>query len=206
MHSRPFKVNSLLLFLLAVPAGTTWAQVDWEVEGDALVAVAGAWDSAGLLGPMVVRSQSDYKLYYHSNGPFSVGCAESTDRRNWERCSDEPVLSSLHPWEAAATALVGAMYDETEQEQRYKMWYTGASAGEAGPLCHIGYATSANGVDWQRFGNEPVLAADDSPSWEFGCIGSASVVFVESESDRRLAPWPAASSASSRRRSSRAGD
>ena len=54
----------------------------------------------------------------------------------------------------------------------YKMWYEGLN-----DTYRIGYATSSDGIHWQKYSGNPVLDIDESSSWENGAVGHPSVIF-----------------------------
>jgi predicted GH43/DUF377 family glycosyl hydrolase len=85
----------------------------------------------------------------------SVALVESTDGFHWSK----PVIV-LQPdktsgWEDEVNRPV-----VIKQGKTYHMWYTGQTAGRSA----IGYATSADGVEWKRTSDKPVIKAEQS--WE----------------------------------------
>jgi len=112
--------------------------------------------------PAVLFKDGVYHLWY--TGQFkgktsSIGYATSKDGKNFVRQSDRPVLSPVEAWEKVAVMCPHVIWDE--KEKIYKMWYSG---GEQYEPDAIGYATSKDGLNWDRR-PLPVFSAD--PSMEF---------------------------------------
>jgi predicted GH43/DUF377 family glycosyl hydrolase len=57
----------------------------------------------------------------------------------------------------------------------YKMWYTG-HRGPGGIPFAIGYATSSDGVNWNRVGTSPVLDVGPAGAWDAGQVRAPSVI------------------------------
>lgn len=170
-------VAALLLTVLTVRPGLS--QVTWVLDNvPAVVPGPDVWDSAFVGGPaVVVGPGGGYLMLYHSF-PFT-GCATSVDGVVWGKCANNPILGPTgFGWEQTQTNLVAVLYDD--REDLYKMWYTGQDQTN-GIQCDIGYATSLDGIVWNRFGIAPVLAAAPAPSWESGCIGGAAVLYDQQE-------------------------
>lgn len=50
-----------------------------------------------------------------------------------------------------------------EEQQMYRMWY---SAGEQYECDAIGYATSADGIHWKKYGGNPIFTKDPDNFWD----------------------------------------
>jgi hypothetical protein len=126
---------------------------------------AGAWDSALISGPSVVRGPDGmYRLYYSGVGAdgASIGLLTSTDGTTWTAYPGNPVFHHAAP---------GA-WDSTVLEQtvlyfggHYWMWYSGYD-GELLDTTRIslGLATSSDGITWERHG-DPVLGPGAAGTW-----------------------------------------
>jgi len=113
--------------------------------------------------PAVVSKDGLYHLWYTGQykGQHSwIGYAVSEDGKNFVRQSDTPVLSPTEPWEKVAVMCPHVIWDE--QETIFKMWYSG---GEQYEPDAIGYATSKDGLHWNKH-LQPVFVADPSKEWE----------------------------------------
>ena len=53
------------------------------------------------------------------------------------------------------------------------MWY----AGLDGTHWNIGYATSANGIDWTRYAENPVIQVGDIGTWDDEVVGPGPVLY-----------------------------
>ena len=88
-------------------------------------------------------------------GKASVALVESADGFHWSK----PVIvlgpNKASGWEDDINRPV-----VIKEGGLYRMWYTGQTGGQSA----IGYATSADGVEWKRMSDQPVLHAEQH--WE----------------------------------------
>jgi len=75
--------------------------------------------------------------------------------------SKTPVLSPTVAWEKVAVMCPSVIWDE--EEQIYKMWYSGGDQYEPDA---IGYATSKDGLNWTKYFGNPVFKNDPGNTWE----------------------------------------
>jgi len=81
-----------------------------------------------------------------------------TQPQPWQRRA-QPIISALttkQPWckvvvYSPRVALVGGVY---------RMWYCGTSTGSRAGDCSLGYAESADGIDWKESPDNPIVRAD----------------------------------------------
>jgi predicted GH43/DUF377 family glycosyl hydrolase len=123
---------------------------------------ATSWES-DLNRPVVVKKDGVYHLWYtgQASGHSWIGYATSADGKNFTRQSTEPVISPTEPWEKVAAMCPHVIWDA--QEKIFKMWYSG---GEQYEPDAIGYATSKDGLHWEKYAGNPVFKADPTRSWE----------------------------------------
>jgi len=113
--------------------------------------------------PSVLLKDGIYHLWYTGQyeGKNSwIGYATSKDGKNFVRQSVKPVISPTEPWEKVAVMCPHVIWDE--KEKIFKMWYSG---GEQYEPDAIGYATSRDGLYWEKH-LLPVFVADKSKEWE----------------------------------------
>jgi predicted GH43/DUF377 family glycosyl hydrolase len=129
---------------------------------------AGEWDAKWLDTPEIVRSPTDYKLFYYGDvvdtfPPHSaaIGLATSTNGINWTKHPNNPIFTKGESlsWEGYWIESPAVLYDE----EIYKMWYTGVPYDWR---IRIGYATSSDGVSWIKHPNNPVLDVGAPGSWD----------------------------------------
>ncbi len=104
--------------------------------------------------PYVLKREDGYHMWYtgQTKNSSSIGYATSPDGINWQRKSTEPALISELKWEGTAVMCPSVLYDESTQQ--FRMWY---SAGEIYEPNAIGYATSENGLEWQKYSDNPIF-------------------------------------------------
>lgn len=119
--------------------------------------------------PYVLKKDGTYHLWYTGqvkpgagDGHSSIGYATSPDGVAWKRMSDRPVLTFDQPWEKnIAVMCPSVIWDE--KERLFRMWYCGGEQNEPNA---IGYATSPDGLTWNKYAGNPIFAADPGNLWE----------------------------------------
>jgi predicted GH43/DUF377 family glycosyl hydrolase len=123
--------------------------------------------------PAVLRRDGVYHMWYTGQSPTRswLGYATSPDGRTWTRRSAQPVLSPEQPWEGVAVMCPHVLWDE--KVKLYRMWYSGGQQYEPNA---IGYATSRDGINWSKYGGNPIFAADPSNPWEQHKVTACQVI------------------------------
>ncbi len=129
------------------------------------VTAGGDWDGGRVDHPRVISDSGQYLMWYsgfHLASGWQVGLAASNDGASWVKDAGNPVLGVGDPgdWDdvyrgQAALLAEGGLY---------KMWFSGGSS----TVWQTGYATSTNGVDWEVYDSNPVLAAGGGGAWDEG--------------------------------------
>jgi len=150
-------------------------QIGFAVSGDGiswtmhptpvLIPTVGKWDSFTVERPFVIRENGQYTMWYlgGTDLPEKVGYATSPDGINWTKLEDPVFEAGTEPWEAGGV-MSGCIMPSTGG---YKMWYSGYTTAVAnGNIC-LGYATSPDGISWQRNPiNNPVLEPGNPGEWD----------------------------------------
>jgi predicted GH43/DUF377 family glycosyl hydrolase len=123
---------------------------------------AGSWDVEAACVPMVIRVNGLWRMWYtaSSNRKENIGIAYATsaDGLKWEKHKGGYVLPVIKgsKWETGVISRPFVMHSDGV----YKMWYS-----MRGPAYRIGFAESADGIQWERSAANPVL--DVSPGgWD----------------------------------------
>lgn len=117
----------------------------------------------------VIFENNKYKMWYtgQQNGISKIGYAEGNTPYEFERIQEEPVLYPEEDYEKIAVMNPYVIYDE--QDKIYKMYY---AAGENYEPDVIAYAESKDGINWEKYKNNPILTAtgnkDDFDSYKVG--------------------------------------
>jgi predicted GH43/DUF377 family glycosyl hydrolase len=124
--------------------------------------------------PVVVHREDGYHMWYtgQANGKSRIGYAKSADGKIWARQSPKPVLESSLPWEGVALMCPHVIWDEGER--KWKMWYSGGEQYEPNA---IGYATSTDGLHWEKDANNPVITPAPGAAWEKERVTAAQIIF-----------------------------
>jgi len=178
--------DSLYWMWYAGSNGTNWQiglatskdGVQWKKHPDnpvLKIGAAGKWDDKHLTAPFVMRDGGVFKMWYRGEsaqfpGKGSTGYAESPDGINWERYSANPVFApAASGWDSRSLTI----YPIVKRDGKYEGWYGGSD----GSTSQIGYATSSDGINWQRYPNNPVLSPTRTNSWDGEQISSPFVLF-----------------------------
>jgi predicted GH43/DUF377 family glycosyl hydrolase len=130
------------------------------------------WES-DLNRPGVIKKDNLYHMWYtgQADGKSWIGYATSLDGKSWKRMSKSPVLSAEAPWEKSSVMCPSVIWDE--KTGIYKMWYSG---GEQYEPDAIGYATSKDGINWNKEHGNPVFRNDPTSQWEQAKVTACQVI------------------------------
>ena len=146
-------------------------QCEAIIDGSNSRTVWGDWDGSQVVKPAVISDGTEYKMWFDGRnllGEAQVGLAASSDGISWTKYPTNPVLTG--------TAGAWDEYDEhapfvLKEGGIYKMWYE----GRGDDVRQLGYATSTNGIDWNKYTGNPVLRAGPE-SYDQDIAGHGSVL------------------------------
>lgn len=121
--------------------------------------------------PVVIEDDGLYRMWYtgQTQDRSWIGYATSRDGKSWRRESDKPVLSADRPWEKVAVMCPHVI----REGGLYRMWYSGGGQYEPDA---IGYATSKDGLTWEKHSGNPVFKPDPALDWEKDRVTACQVV------------------------------
>jgi len=126
------------------------------------------WNEKTVYEPNVIFVDSLFHMWYTSSndpllpGPIHIHHATSADGLTWSKDMDHnPVLSPgpVGSWDYKWVDSHCIIRVDTV----YHMWYAGCNLNGV----RIGHATSADGINWLKDVNNPVLTFDALGSWEY---------------------------------------
>ncbi len=132
-----------------------------------------SWEGAAVAHPAVIRRDGFIEVWY-STGLHHVGYAISADDgATFTKYCGGPVLSGdSYTWERGQVKSSEVIYTGS----RYEMTYSAGGTGEF----QVGWATSANGIHWERH-SSPIVRTGEGGTWTgTGTLGAALLI----ESDR----------------------
>jgi predicted GH43/DUF377 family glycosyl hydrolase len=139
---------------------------------------ASHWEGTRLNQPRMAKvTATHWRMYYTGWGQdlWRMGLAESFDAGvTWKRYSDDPILPLGAPGSPDSSAACVPMV--LHHGGKWHMWYTGSADRAQG--IHIFYATSPDGLRWEKYSGNPVLATRQELPWETGVI-SRPFVLIE---------------------------
>jgi beta-lactamase class A/predicted GH43/DUF377 family glycosyl hydrolase len=124
----------------------------------------GRWDSVYIAEPVVLYNGSHYEMWYNGasgNTETLIGYATSPDGIRWTRYEGNRPVLQVGPeraWDDFAVARAYVSYDG----EQYKMWYEGHDSS----TWRIGYATSPDGIHWERSADNPIVDLGPEGTWD----------------------------------------
>jgi len=135
------------------------------------IGASGTWDDAGVSRPTILFDGTKYHMWYSGGDgeKCRIGYATSVDGIVWVK-HPNPVLD-IGPgtWDCVYVECPTVLFDGT----RYHMWYTGLGVS----LYKIGYATSIDGIVWEKYPGNPVLDVGPSGTWDNTYVVDSTVFF-----------------------------
>lgn len=170
--------------------------VNWQLDvNNPVLEPTERWEKAKVNDPSVIRVGDEYYMAYrgYSGQINRIGMAKSDDLSNWEKFSDNPVLTlggvgqdTIFPLIRNFQRLmkryrkIKFAWDDTSVccpdllkiDDTIHMFYAGAGSGTS----RTGHATSSDLHRWQRNPNNPVLGVGSGDSWDRGDMGAPAVI------------------------------
>jgi predicted GH43/DUF377 family glycosyl hydrolase len=170
------------MWFTSIKDGENNRSISYAISGDGLSwslgssdpviepGTANDWDYNHVLSGPVIKVGDTYRMYYGNASDYSndwlLGLATSTDGVHWEKYGT-PILI---PTAQEGTRLgLGSII---KIDSLYYLYYHASVNGYG--MC-INLATSADGIQWTRYANNPILHATES--WEGSGIYHASVIY-----------------------------
>lgn len=148
-----------------------------------MVAGPEEWEDTYIGPGSVIIHEGIYHMWYSAghfpgagNEDFKIGHATSDDGLSWTK-DENPVLGpgEADEWDSRGVSFPSVLL----REGVFHMWFTGYSSD--GIFYSIGYATSTDGLNWEKNAGNPVLENGSSGEWDNGNLKAPSVVFDGSE-------------------------
>ncbi|MBI5287134.1 MAG: hypothetical protein HY878_06050 [Deltaproteobacteria bacterium] len=156
------------VFLAESKDGVTWE----DRYSSPLLSLVKTRDAQETRGPMVLNEEGFYRMWYEEfdNNATRIAHAISEDGVEWGVYEDSTVLDpgAGDGWDSYGVAGGWVI----KEEGVYKMWY----AGHDGSTYRIGYATSRDGINWERYKENPLVDVGPKGSWDGGRVAYPMVI------------------------------
>jgi beta-1,2-mannobiose phosphorylase / 1,2-beta-oligomannan phosphorylase len=145
------------------------------------------WDGGDAHAASVVFAEGKYKMWYTGfcdRATSTIGYAESPDGTVWTKYSGNPMFGPVEKssWNYSYVMCPSVVFDGATYHIWYAGWHNDFPFLNLG-FYKIGYATSADGLVWNRYEGNPVL--QQSPQLFFGWDGrGVSYPVVIADGDR----------------------
>jgi predicted GH43/DUF377 family glycosyl hydrolase len=130
------------------------------------------WDGEFVSQPSVLYDGAGYHMWYaaYDGTSLRIGHATSSDGAVWNKHAGNPVLDvgASGAWDAGGVSNPSVLVDGGQ----YHMWYSGYD----GTTMQIGYATSSDGVVWNKHAENPRLDVGASGAWDNSGVSSPDVL------------------------------
>jgi predicted GH43/DUF377 family glycosyl hydrolase len=149
--------------------------ISWTKSGSNPVLGPGpsVWESDRVYFPTVLFIGGNYHMWYTGDNGTNdrIGYATSPDGVTWIKSASNPVLDIGLPgsWDNNNVLTPVVIHDGST----YHMWYSGYN----GSTWRIGYATSSDGIVWNKYAFNPVLDLGPPGSWDGNHVYYPSVIF-----------------------------
>jgi len=136
--------------------------VDWSPPLIVLGPTDSGWEQS-VNRPSVIQTADGFAMWYtgQTDTTSAIGYATSPDGLRWTRAQAWPVLSAAMPWEKKSVMSPDVLYDPATRH--FRLWY---SAGDQYEPDAIGYATSWDGIHWDRDPADPIFRASGAEHWD----------------------------------------
>ncbi len=161
--------------------GEIWASPspsDWNKypNNPILTISSSGWDDFGVGRSSILFNGTGYMMWYEGRPAISgwdIGFATSSDGLTWTKYSGNPVMTrgTVGNWDDEAIGCPSVLFDGTV----YKMWYMGRTIS---PDWGIGYATSVDGINWQKHFSNPIFDVSGGGSWESKSVANPFVYYA----------------------------
>ena len=146
---------------------------------------AGEWDESALYVPWVIFESDTFKMWYGAGSASlnrsAIGYAWSLDGISWTKYNDpnttnppylesDPVMMPEEGWDDKWNYYPCVMHNNGQ----FQMWYTGISSSTN--IKAIGYATSTDGINWNKDTTNPIMEIGPPGSWDHGEVFSPKVI------------------------------
>ncbi len=192
---KPNFVGGMGIGYATSPDGINWTKY---ANNPVMGAGTAAWEEGGSAYSAVIPVSGGYKMWYtgvNLDSPIpsetNIGYASSSDGISWQKDTlDNPVLTIGAPgqWDNPKIMEPVVVFIDSV----YHMWYTGGQI-PSGNRRDIGWATSVDGIHWNKYNNSATTAplyADSDPvltptsgQWD-GMKISSGTVMLEGDSLR----------------------
>lgn len=124
----------------------------------------------------VIYKDGKYYMWYtgQCNNISKIGVAISDDGYKFSKITEEPILIPEYDYEKDSVMNPYVMYDQ--EEQIYKMWY---AAGETYEPDVIAYATSKDGISWQKYTENPIVEKGNNNDLDMYKVGACEVYKIK---------------------------
>ena len=138
----------------------------------------GTWEEQVICKPSVVFDGTKYHMWYWGCEWYyidKIGYATSPDGIAWEKYPGNPVLDvgPTGSWDDKNVFTPFVHFDGTQ----FHMWYGGSD----GSGRRIGYATSSDGIVWNKHPDNPVLDVGPPSSWDDKMVSRPTVLLENDE-------------------------
>lgn len=134
---------------------TAWALISGKsyVSSPEKLASKGSWEER-VNRASVCKIDGKWLMWYtgQSRNNSAIGIATSDDGIRFTRMQQKPILVPSEPYEKGSVMNPCVLWDK--DEKIFKMWYAAGEQFEPDVLC---YAESKDGINWERYANNPIL-------------------------------------------------
>lgn len=127
----------------------------------------------------VTKYNNKYYMYYtgQQGGISKIGLAISEDGIEFSKYSKEPIMVPEFEYEKESVMNPMVIFDE--EEKIFKMWYSAGETYEPDVIC---YATSKDGIHFEKYNNPIFEPSNDKETLDYYKIGAVDIHKLSSDS------------------------
>jgi len=140
--------------------------------------------AGGIMDPCVVRVNGKYHLYYCGGGRKTKNGKQVWEFKAYMATSEDGISWKKEPKPALPLGPKGSWDEHSHAgpcvlklEDGFHMWYLGSGTYNGREAWRIGHATSQDGLNWTKSGEDPVLDVGEAGDWDCGTFMSFDIVF-----------------------------
>lgn len=121
---------------------------------------------------IIIKRDGGYHMWFTGQAKGSlIGYAVSEDGLTFTPVQKDPVLIASQRWEKDNLMCPHVLWDESQHI--YRMWYSGGEKYEPDAL---GYATSDDGIHWEKHPDNPIFKPEPTSRWEQAKVTGCQVI------------------------------
>lgn len=150
--------------------------IEWNNKQTILNSSNEQWEIKVNRACVLIKDNRWYMWYTGQNTRnSSIGLATSEDGIHFNKYTDNPVIKPTEKYELCSVMNPCVIWDEAEKV--FKMWYSAGEQYEPDVLC---YATSKDGIKWDKYSSNPIFEKSKN-EYDKAKVGGCDVIKIDNK-------------------------